>query len=64
MRQHGRTYTDRILKERSQRSLARDCPPHPKSQVYLAKGDYWTPQVMRCGRCGKDIGEEAIRDDA
>jgi len=63
MRTRGRTYAERVLKERAQASLARECPPHPHSQVYLAKGDYWTPQVLRCGRCGRVVGEDAIRDE-
>jgi len=55
MRQLGRTYAERVAKEASQRAGAKLCPPHPRSQLYMSKGDYWTRTALRCGRCGRDV---------
>jgi hypothetical protein len=54
----GRTYTERVTREKAQRELARLCPPHPRSQVHWTQGDYATPSERRCARCWRRVPDD------
>jgi len=58
-RQLQRTYMERVSSARVRRELAALCPPHPRTQIYLTKGDYSIPVERRCGRCGRRVDDDA-----